>query len=154
MVFDIEKHEENRMKFLAALYDIATEYDGGKSAITSVYEYESVIGGRAGLMARESDRIGSELEEDGLLEITSGDDRGPHVSLTSLGCQTAEAYLYEKSPLAKRRKLKAWVKTKAAEAAQIGAGKLLGWLGAVIVASIGIVKIESIARAIRHLLGY
>ena len=52
MYINPEKPEENRLRFLAALYEIASDRlikDDSEGDVTLLSEYESVIGQRAGL---------------------------------------------------------------------------------------------------------
>jgi hypothetical protein len=51
MDFDIERHQQNRMEFLAVLYESGSEY-------------ESIIGQKACLASEDTDRIGRELSDE------------------------------------------------------------------------------------------
>jgi len=116
MVFDIERHQENRMKFLAALYESGTEY-------------ESIIGQKAGLSSEDTDRIGTELLDERLVFGETGDGvHGPWLTLEPPGRALIEKYLYEKSILAKKRKAGDWVKEKGVEAAMAGASQFGKWI--------------------------
>ena len=91
MVFDIERHQENRMKFLAALDESGTEY-------------ESIIGQKAGLSPEDTNRIGTELLDEHLVFGETGDAvHGPRLTLEAPGRALIEKYLYEKSDLAKKQ---------------------------------------------------
>jgi hypothetical protein len=89
MVFDIGRHRENRMKFLAVLYESGSEY-------------ESIIGPKAGLSPEDTDRIGTELLDEHLVGGVTGDGiHGPRLTLEPTGRALIEMYLSDKSQLAK-----------------------------------------------------
>jgi DNA-binding MarR family transcriptional regulator len=121
MVPDVEKIEENRLKFLTVLYEIANEYvatNDVPDSLIGVGEGMWAIGERAGLTRPEADRASTELEESGLVSVTSAvDDSCPRYTLTLEGCRVAEKHLYEKSSLAKRRKIVGAIKEKSAAGA-------------------------------------
>lgn len=116
MVFDVERHQENRMKFLAALLEA-----GGQ-------EYETAIGQKAGLSAEDTDRICIEmLEQQLVMGETGGPGTGPRLTLKSSGRELIERYLYEKSMLAKTRKAVAWGKEEGGKAALWGSKAAVKW---------------------------
>jgi hypothetical protein len=85
MVFDVEQHQENRMKFLATLPEV-----GGQ-------EYETAIGQKAGLSVEATDRICMETLEQGLvIGETGGPGTGPRLTLELSGREMIERYLYKK----------------------------------------------------------
>lgn len=91
MVFDVERHQENRMKFLAVLYESGTEY-------------ESIIGQKAGLSSEDTGRIGTELLDEHLVLRETGDGiHGPRLTLEPSGRTLVEKYLCDKSLLASKR---------------------------------------------------
>ncbi len=152
MVFDVERHEESKWKFLQCLYEIASEHiaaSEGNGDPTLVMESEQEVGRRAGLSPKETDRIGSELSRYGYLDGCGGGD-GPDVSLTQKGLEAIEQHLYENSALGKRRRLKKWFITKAKELAEIGAGKLLTGLGGFLLAALAIYRADAVAWALKH----
>jgi hypothetical protein len=119
MVFDVERHQENRMKFLAALLEA-----GGQ-------EYETVIGQKAGLSVEDTDSIGTEMLEQRLVMGESGGPgTGPRLTLEPAGRELIERYLYEKSQLAKRRKAAAWGKEEGGKVALWGSKEAVKWLWA------------------------
>jgi hypothetical protein len=90
MVFDIERHRENRMKFLAVLYESGTEH-------------EAIVGKKAGLSPEDSDRIGTELLDEHLVGGVTGDGvHGSKLTLEPAGRALIEKYLANKSQLAKK----------------------------------------------------
>lgn len=129
MRVDLERIKENQLKFLAALYEIAADHvakENTPGGVTFVAVFVVVIGGRAGLTRQESDQICMDLMQADLVEGRSGGGvNGLRLNLTPRGKQLAEEYLYEKTSLAKRRKLWAWLKEQSAS----GAGSILKQAG-------------------------
>jgi hypothetical protein len=138
---DVEKTKDNRMKFLAALYEIASEHletNQAVGGIICIREGMWVIGERAGLTRRETDDVGTALSESNFVIVQSAtSDRGPTFCLTQEGCEIARTYLYEKSPLAKRRKLVAAIKEKSATGAVSILKEAGKWLGGILIGVIG-----------------
>jgi hypothetical protein len=117
MVFDIEKHQENRLRFLAALLEA-----GGQ-------EYEKAIGQKAELSAEDTDRICIEMfDEQLVMGETGAPGRGPRLTLTSSGLALIERHLYDKSTLAKNRKVVAWAKEQGGKAAILGSKEAAKWI--------------------------
>jgi len=124
MVFDIKRHQENRMKFLAVLYESCTEY-------------ASVIGPKAGLSREDTDLICRELLEERLVFGESLDgDHGPKLTMNPSGLALFEKYQSEKSSQAREREAVAFGKEKSAKMAKARAARpgrwrrilsLLGW---------------------------
>jgi DNA-binding MarR family transcriptional regulator len=157
MVPDVEKIEKNRLKFLTVLYETASEYAATNDVpdgLIGVGEGMWVIGERAGLTRPEADRASTELEDAGLLSVMSAvDSSGPRYSLTLEGCRIAEKHLYEKSSLAKGRKIVGSIKEKsAAGAASIlkEAGK---WLGGIVIGAAGASYAPMVTKWVKGLLG-
>jgi hypothetical protein len=156
MVVDLERIKENRLKFLAALYEIAAENvakENVHGGITLVLAYEAVIGERAGLTRQEADQIGTDLLHEKIVNGCSGDGvNGPQLNLTHEGKRLVEEYLYEKSFLAKRRKWKAWLKEKSAS----GAGSMMKeagkWLGGIVIGAAGASYGPVIMKLVKELL--
>lgn len=103
MVPDVEKHEEKKMQFLGALYDIAQDHIKNQGDVhdpVKVREFRAVIAQRAGLADGESQRIGAELARQDLVETTrdlSPDpEKGELYSLTQYGLEAIENHLHEK----------------------------------------------------------
>jgi hypothetical protein len=102
MVFDVEQHRKNQIKFLTALHEI------GRS------EYEAKIGEKAGLNRDDASRIGTEMLDANHVSMATGNPiNGPLLTLEPSGRDLVEKYLYDKSPLGKRRKAWAWLKYSA-----------------------------------------
>ena len=155
MVFDPEKHEEDRKKFLAALREMAGErmQETAQNDPALQCFYEADIGARAALTRPESDRIGTELIQDGLVDAMSGDERGPMLSLTREGCSIAETYLFERSPTGKRRKVKKLAKEKINKLTEAGLGKFAAWIGVYFAGVFSGVSVREIVRFIGRALG-
>jgi hypothetical protein len=156
MVPDVEKIEENRLKFPAALYEIASEYlatNDVPGGIICISDGMWVIGDRAGLTRQETDHATNDLLKSPLvIAQTAIDETGPRFSLTQEGCRVAEQYLYEKSSLAKRRKFVGAIKEKsAAGAASIlkEAGK---WLGGIVIGAAGATYGSAITEWVKEML--
>ena len=158
MNFDPEQHEKHQRLYLETLLAAVEEHekDHPDDAGAIIGSYEAEMAKTTGLSRAVVSRISDELSALYLLECHGGlgPEFGRSYSLTAEGRLVAEKGRYERSPLAKRRKVKTWLKTKGAELAQVGAGKLLAWIGSMFLAALGILNAESIAKAIRHLLGY
>src|SRR5262249_6351355 len=98
VVPDVEKHEENKMRFLAALYEIAQKHIKATQDThdpTMVKEFRTVIAQRAGLMDGEAERIGAELHWQGLAEIRElpvDAEQRPEFYLTQYGLEDVERY--------------------------------------------------------------
>ncbi len=101
MVFDIELHEENKLKFLEALYSIVQERVGNNpdaSDPTLMDGLEAEIGKRAGLTRQQAERINAELEHEGKTEFVAGvGPDGPMTCFTREGLTFIERHLYERS---------------------------------------------------------
>lgn len=68
MVFDVEQHEKNKLKFLETLYSIVQKRMGNDrdtGDLTSFDELEATIGKRAGLTRQQAERINAELKHEG-----------------------------------------------------------------------------------------
>ena len=87
MVFDPEQHQKDGMAFLGALRQIAGEWMASGNGDDPIYVYveEAIISSRAGLRIKEGSRSANELQDDGLIEGTTG----PQWSLTRSGCRLA-----------------------------------------------------------------
>src|SRR4051812_46486874 len=86
MAVDPNQHEENKLKFLEALYAIIEEYLASHpeaSDPTLIGEREGVIGHRAGLMRQQAGRNNSELEHEGLTRFMGAITDGPNTCFTS-----------------------------------------------------------------------
>jgi len=135
MVVDIKKHEKKRMAFLGALYEIAQEHiksDNETNDPIDVLELRKVIGQRAGLTDPDSERFGSELKRQGMLDSPDWNDdliNGPLYSLTQYGLEEIENHLYEKSRLAAGRKAKSWLLDSGKELAKSVWSKALAGFG-------------------------
>src|SRR5947209_4406712 len=97
MVFDVEKHEKDRQKFLAALYELAAEVRreqlGGVPDPTVGGAHAYAAAERAGIGRPDALRIMMELKEDGQVDTHGGgNDTGPYMSLTRGGVEVAENY--------------------------------------------------------------
>jgi hypothetical protein len=138
---DVEKIKANRMKFLAALYEIAAEHlekHAVAGGITCIREGMWIIGERAGLTRQETDDVTTALSESTLVLVQSAtNNAGPTFCLTQEGCDVARTFLYEKSPLAKRRKFVGAIKDKSA-AGTVSILKEAGkWFGGVVIGAVG-----------------
>jgi hypothetical protein len=157
MAVDAERIKDNRLSFLAALYEIASEHvekNESPGGIICVGEGMWVIGERAGLTRQETDHASTDLLATDLVNAqTAIDERGPSFSLTPEGCRVAEQYLYEKSSLAKRRKIFGAAKKTMAEGAAAGLKKLVGWIGGIVIGAVGATYGPAIMRAVKELLG-
>jgi hypothetical protein len=101
MVFDIEQHRRNQIKFLAALHEI------GRS------EHEAKIGEKAGLSWDDASRIGTEMLDANHVSMSTGNPmNGPLLTLEPSGRDLVEKHLYEKSSIGKRRKAWSWFKER------------------------------------------
>ena len=72
MVFDTVQHEENKLKFLEALYCIVQERVGNDPSAGDpmlIDELEAEIGKRAGLTRQQAERINAELQHEGKTEF-------------------------------------------------------------------------------------
>ena len=101
MVFDVEQHEENKLKFLAVLYSIAQERIGchpNAGDPTLIDELEAEIGKRAGLTRQQAERVNAELQHEGMTQFVDavGPD-GPNTCLTREGLSSIERHLNEQS---------------------------------------------------------
>jgi hypothetical protein len=64
MAFDIEKHEENKLRFLEAFYTIVQEHmESDPESGDPIYigELEAEIGNRAGLSRQQARRVNGDL---------------------------------------------------------------------------------------------
>jgi hypothetical protein len=107
VVFDVELHEKNKLKFLEALYNFAQEQIGGHANSGDpalIGELEAEIGKRTGLTRQQAERINAELEREGKTEYMGavGSD-GPIICLTREGLSYIEHYLDERSKRAAGR---------------------------------------------------
>lgn len=157
MVPDVEKIEENRRKFLAALYEIATDHvekNEVPGGIICVGEGMWVIGERAGLTRQETDHASTDLLATDLVNAQSAvDERGPSFSLTAEGCRVAEQYLYEKSSLAKRRKIVGAIKEHSAAGAMSILKEAGKWVGGIVIGAVGVTYGPAITKMVKELLG-
>jgi hypothetical protein len=157
MAVDVEKIEENRLKFLAALHEIASEHlekNEVPGGIVCIGEGMWVIGERAGLTRQETDRVSTDLLKTGLVIVQSAiDAKGPSFTLTSEGCQAAEDYIYEKSSLGKRRMIGGILKEKAVAVLVAAFGKLGSWIGGILIGAFGATYGTPLLRWIKSLFG-
>lgn len=112
MVFDIERHEQNKVKFLATLYEMTVENERYKASRNprNATAFEHDILERAKIEGHERTRIGNDLFDAGLLRATRHDNaRGNDFYLTDDGFKVAERCAYESSTLATRRKARRWL---------------------------------------------
>jgi hypothetical protein len=154
---DFEKIKENRLKFLAALYDIAREHSEKNEVaggLTCIREGMWVIGERAGLTRHETDEVGTALSESNLVLVQSAtSNAGPTFSLTQEGCEVARTYLYEKSPLAKRRKFVGAIKEKSAAGAVSILKEAGKWLGGIVIGAVGASCGPALTKLVKEFLG-
>jgi hypothetical protein len=116
MVFDVEEHKANRLRFMAAMYEL------GRAP-------ERLIGEKAALSPDLVNRISIELLDEKLVDAQMGaQGQGPWLSLNAAGRAMIEQHLYEKSILAKKRKALAWGKNKIAEGTQAAIPAVIKWL--------------------------
>ncbi len=152
MGVDVEKIKANRLKFLAALYEIASEHlekNEVPGGIICIGEGMWVIGERAGLTRQETDHASTELLDSSLVTAQSAtNDKGPSFSLTQEGCRVAEQCLYEKSWLSKRRKIVGATKRTVAE----GAVEALKKVGLIAIGALGATYGPPVVRWLKEML--
>jgi hypothetical protein len=121
MVFDVEKHEGNKQRFLVALYELTSTNELFlQSRIPgNACFYERDILNKAGLHDKPGfSRIISDLQNAELVQVWNFDkEKGNEVSLTDAGFGKAERFQYDKSWLAWRRKVVGAAKEKAKQGA-------------------------------------
>jgi hypothetical protein len=158
MKIDLEKLQENRLKFLAALYEIANDHvekNQPPGGIICVGKCESVIGERAGLTRQETDQVATEVLHFGLATAQSATSPlGPSFSLTHEGCRVAQEYLYEKTPLAKRRKNVGAIKEKSAEGAASLLKESAKWIGVYLAGLLSGTQGATVIKWVKELLGF
>ena len=150
---DVEQHEESRNRYLFAMLEMTQEMEKTDSRPARLLNIsETAIAKKARLDIRLASRIVDELRDEGIIES----DRvlaGQSYHFTAPGRRMAEQYLYEKSSLAKRRKLVGAIKEHSAA----GAASLLKeagkWLGGIIIGAAGTTYGPAILKMIRELLG-
>jgi hypothetical protein len=108
MVFDPKKPEESRDKFLKALLDHIQERLETKPDLdwSCNGQFESELADRTGLSCHDIDMIGREFREERIIGYgNGGGDVGRVCHFTSAGYRLAKGKSYEKTALARRRKV-------------------------------------------------
>jgi hypothetical protein len=130
MPYDPREHQKAReLCLLTLLEKIEADENTGSHGISLLEEMETAR--LSGLDNDTVDRICQELEADSLIDCPGG--KGEYrviYSLSVAGRIAAEKIRDEKSSLTARRKVTAVAGESAREAAEVGLGKLLAWLGA------------------------
>jgi hypothetical protein len=153
---DPVEHEANQHLYLESILAHVERYEEKSSDdVSSIVDVSEVeIAKATGMSFRLVSRISDELKDLGLITFEAGGEKGRACFLTPGGRTFTEKHRYEKTLKAKWRSCKKWAVAKTTELAQVGAGKLLGWIGAFVLSGLGILRVEAIARAIRILLGH
>lgn len=120
MTFDPFKHEDKKLAFLMALFEIEGEADGKPMHET---HHERTVGARAGLTVEESSELADELFEEESIEATAVN--GLVCSLTPKGKRQVEMAEYNDTFIAKWRKFKGMLASGAKTLAS-GAAKIAG----------------------------
>jgi hypothetical protein len=160
MVFDLKKHEANKLKFLEVLYDIVeykrsnppspiTDFMDIPKPITDMNVYTDIIVERSGFTSQEGERIISDLVHERKI---SASDLNITIHLTQQGVQEVETHRYESSFLAKRRRAGAWMIESTKNLAKSAWGWILGLIGAYVSGILTADKVKSILRSIMELL--
>jgi hypothetical protein len=145
-VTDPNRIEKNRIRFLEALYQLATE--SGHDPL-QVAPLANVIGERAKLDASETRRAHTDLKADGLIRYMAS---GPLCCLTKKGREFIEEHLFKKTARGKMRavkeKSKILAKAGASKAVVYFGGLMSGWISAA-----GAFYFRPILDAVKHWVG-
>jgi hypothetical protein len=143
---DPDRVEKNKIKFLAAMYELANE---AKRDPLLFSPHARMIGERCGFDETDTDRIETDLKADGLIQYTGG---GPLCCLTKDGRDFLEEHLFNKTAKGKFRT----VTSKSKELARTGVSKLLVYLSGLIsgwATAAGAIYFRPILDSFKHWLG-
>jgi hypothetical protein len=156
MVFDVEEYEDAKKLYMQMLLDAVDESEKtNPNSGLIVALYEGDIAEESSLPRHLVDRVSDDLSEKGILQCMGGigPPNGRSYCFTTSGLIHAEKLRYDKSWLAKRRKVMGLARKKGAEGVVSGLKRVAGGIGLFLAGCLTTAYGPTVVRWLKSLMG-